>query len=187
MKVGLKDGREGMLRLLLPCDAAALAGFYAGVPREDYRFYCPHPLDEAHAVQKAGRADEREFVCVVLEGVTLPADAGAQAYAPSAGPIVGYAWYEWRRDAEESVFGICVAHGYQGVGAGRALMRHVLEIAGQVGPPIMTLTVQLGNPAAVALYQSMGFRIVGEQMRAACGGGLFGAEAEYLMKLRVRG
>jgi hypothetical protein len=45
-----------------------LADFYASVPREDYRFYCPHPLDAAHARQKAARADDPNFVCVVAEG-----------------------------------------------------------------------------------------------------------------------
>jgi len=50
----------------------------------------------------------------------------------------------------------------------------------------MSLTVQLANNRAVALYHKMGFTIVREQMRAASEACGFPAETEYYMERRVR-
>lgn len=167
----LKDDRQIIIRLLRPNDGEALAAFYAQVPDEDYRFYCPHPLTREYALHKAGAADEERFVCVVLE---------------DAGRIGGYAWYRWDAGADKSSFGICIGVKYKGRGAGTLLMKQLIEIARQIGPPVMTLTVQKANPAAVALYQKMGFKIVHEQMRGVMGEGKFPPESEYYMELDLR-
>lgn len=168
-RVTLKNGKEVTIRPLLPEDGEALAAFYASVPQEDYRFYCPHPLDREHALANAAKAFSPLEVVLVLE--------------PEPGRIGGYAWYRWKApNAERSTFGICVGRALQGTGAGRALMKRLMEIAAEVGPPIMCLTVQKANPRAVALYQSMGFRIVREQMRAPMADGLFPSEPEYAME-----
>ncbi|HHX42069.1 MAG TPA: GNAT family N-acetyltransferase [Armatimonadetes bacterium] len=172
-RTALKNGSEATVRPLLPEDAEALAAFYASVPLEDIRFYCPHPLDRAHALANAERAFSPLEVVLVLE--TEP------------GCIAGYAWYRWKApNAERSTFGICVGRSVQGAGAGRALMTRLLEIAAEVGPPVMCLTVQKANPRAVALYQSMGFKIVREQMRGPKADGLFPPEPEYAMERVTR-
>ncbi len=86
--------------------------------------------------------------------------------------------------AERSTFGICISRDCQGSGAGRALMTRLLDIAREVGPPIMTLTVQHANPRAVALYRAMGFTPVREQLREVKFG--FPEEPEYCMERPVR-
>ena len=170
--VALKNGAEVTIRPLSSDDGEALAAFYAGVPREDVRFYCPHPLDRAHALENAGRALSPYEVVLVLE-------------TPSG--ICGYAWYRWKDDAaEKSGFGICVARPYHGAGAGRALMARLLEIARVVGPPVMCLTVQLANTRAVKLYTRMGFRVVREQMLERDPAAEWPSELEYYMEQRVR-
>jgi len=84
-------------------------------------------------------------------------------------------------------FGICIGRDLQGRGVGRALMVRLAEVAESVGPPVMQLTVQLANARAVALYRSMGFRVVREQMRANDDAGYgFPPEPEYLMERETR-
>jgi ribosomal protein S18 acetylase RimI-like enzyme len=168
----LKDDTEVTVRPLSPDDGEALAEFYAGVPREDIRFYCPHSLDREHALANAAKAHSPVEVVLVLE--TPDREIG------------GYAWYRWKDETgERSGFGICIARRCQGQGAGNALMTRLLEIAQEIGPAAMGLTVQLANARAVALYRQMGFQVVREQIR---GPHLFGfdPEPEYYMERRVR-
>lgn len=170
---GLKDGRSITVRMLETTDGDALAELYESVPRKDYRFYAPHPLTRDEATRKAERrADSATFVCAV--GV----EEGGQI-------IVGYAWYDWRvPDCLTSGFGICVGRAYQGCGAGQAIMRRLFEVAAELGPPRMGLTVQKANTRAVALYRKMGFAIVREQVRAAFEE--FPPEPEYYMERAAR-
>ena len=173
MTVSLRNGSPAVIRALRAADGEALASFYACVPDEDIRFYCPHQLDREHALQNAGKADSPCEVVLVLE---TPAKA-----------IGGYAWYRWEHaQAEKSSFGICISRPYQRLGAGRALMTRLLEIARIVGPPVMSLTVQQANARAAKLYQEMGFLIVREQMRQANPAIGMTEEPEYYMELRVR-
>jgi ribosomal protein S18 acetylase RimI-like enzyme len=168
----LKDGREVVLRLLAVDDVEALADFYDSLPRATWRFYCPPRLTRDDAAMRARWANQTTFVCLVAEDGTT-------------GHVVGYNWYQWKEEGSRiSVFGICLREAYRGVGLGRALMARLLEIAEEVGPPVMSLTVQLANPRAVALYQKMGFRIVREQEREKVAD--FEAEPEYYMEQSIR-
>jgi ribosomal protein S18 acetylase RimI-like enzyme len=168
----LKDERTFVLRLLESGDAEALGDFYDAMPRETWRFYCPPRLTRQDAARRAGWADSPTFVCVVAED-------------EATGAIAGYNWYQWKGDmSQTSTFGICVREEARGIGLGRALMARLLEISRAIGPPVMSLTVQLANPCAIALYQKMGFQIVRQQMRDRVGD--FPAEAEYYMEQDVR-
>ena len=168
--VTLKDNRTVIIRPLQCSDAYALGVFYEAVPREDYRFYCPHPLNCDTAREVAARADEPLSICLVaVEG-----DA-----------IVGYTSCNWNdTEAPKCSFGLCVARAFQGAGLGRALMAHILDICATVGPPLVCLTVQQANPRAVALYRSMGFAVVREQIRKPVDE--FPSEPEYYMERALR-
>ncbi len=168
----LRDGRALTLRWLGSRDGEALAEFYQAIPPEAYRFYRAHRLTRAEALQRmAEQADAPTFVCLLAE-------------TPDA-RIAGYAWYEWKDpDSPASTFGICIRPGWQSGGLGRALMARLLEVAADLGPPRMELTVQLANAGAIALYTKMGFRIVGQQVRNATAE--FPAEPEYAMARAVR-
>ncbi len=171
--VQIKNGDMLKIRFLQSTDAIALAAFYAQVPMEDYRFYCPHPLDDEHANRKTARADGPNFVCLVLEN--------------STGEIVGYASYEWKDGADKSGMGICISRQYQGQGAGRLLIQRLLEVSRQIGPVTMSLTVQKANPNAVTLYTKLGFKVIEEQMRGSMGNGKFPAEPEFYMEWTQEG
>lgn len=173
VKVQLRDGGAAIVRPLRVEDAEALGDFYEATPREDFRFYCPHELSRAKARQIAAGAMDPGAVVLVLE-------------APG-GAIGGYAWYRWQPpDAPTSTFGILIARPFQGRSAGKALMTRLLEIAKEVGPPTIALTVQQANPKAVALYRQMGFAVVREQMRPASPQWELVSEPEYHMERRAR-
>ena len=177
--VTLRDGRQLTLRLLAEDDAEGLGDFYESMPRETWRFYCPPKLTREDAAEKAARALSPALVCLV-------------AVDETTGQIAGYDWYQWENEeSRASVFGICLREAYRGVGLGRALIQRLLEIAHgrlrggvrKVEPPVISLTVQLANPRAVALYTKMGFRIVREQVREQVAD--FPAEPEYYMEQTV--
>lgn len=168
--IRLRNGQEGIIQPLTPEFGEALATFYAEVPREDIRFYDPHPLNREFAL---GNAERACGPCEVVLVCMLP-DA----------KIGGYAWYRWKPDAPVSDFGICIAPKCQRQGLGRMLMTRLMEIAKVIGPPVMSLTVQLANARAVALYRSMGFEVVREQMLGPRHE--FAAEPEYYMEHAVR-
>ncbi len=172
VKVKLKNGAFVCIRFLLPSDGKALAEFYRHVPAEDFRFYCPYPLTEQQALENAAEAFSPAKVVLVLE--------------KEHNQIGGYCWYRWQEGCQCSTFGICISRSLQGTGAGKALMTRLLEIAREVGPPIMSLTVQVANVRAVNLYQKMGFVIVRKQMREEKKELNLPPEPEYYMEKKVR-
>lgn len=170
-EVVLKDGRTGTVRFLRCDDGDRLGDMYDQLSELAARFYWPHPLDREHARQNAARADSPTEVVLVLE---MPDEA-----------LGGYAWYRWPGErAEASGFGICAASDCQGCGVGRLLMERLLEIAEEIGPPIMRLTCQHANARAVALYRKMGFGIVREGM--VKGRRQWPAEPQFWMQRRCR-
>ena len=169
--VELKTGEHATIRPLRPDDGERLGDFYDTVPHGDFRFYAPHPLDREHARSNAAEALSPTEVVLVLE-------------TPDGG-IGGYAWYRWKAlGADHSTFGICIRRDYQEKGVGSALMSRLAEVAADVGPPVMHLTVQKANARAVALYRKMGFRAVREGMRGELLG--FPPEPQYWMERRTR-
>jgi len=163
----LKDGRGAVIRPLSDGDGPALGEFYESVPPEDEFFYQPHPLTREQAAEQAAAADDPQAVVLVAQSAD--------------GRIAGYAWFRWDGpQAEASRFGICIRREFQGQGLGAALMGRLADIAGDLGPPVMVLTVQKANRRAVAIYMRMGFRIVREQVRRS------DREPEYYMERRVR-
>jgi ribosomal protein S18 acetylase RimI-like enzyme len=164
-RVTLRNGAAVTIRPLGTGDGEGLAAFYAVVPGEDIRFYCPHPLTRENALAKAAQAGDPNFVCLVVE--------------PAGGGIAGYAWYRWAAGSPTSGFGLCIRRDHQGIGVGAQLTEALLRVARSYGPAVMSLTVQKANPRAVHLYQRMGFRPVRDQVRAD-------GEQEYYMEMRVR-
>ena len=167
----LRDWRTVTLRFLKTEDTEALVDFYESVELAAYRFYSPAPPTRESAAKKTAAALAPNWVCIVAE-----AEGSA---------IVGYNWCKWNPAYDEpSIFGICVRRDYRGNGLGKALMTRLLDVAAEAGPEVMSLTVQMANPRAVALYTSMGFKIVREQTRGRIG--QFAPEPEYYMERRVR-
>lgn len=160
----LKDGRQVTLRALRSGDGPALADFYRQIPPADVFFYCPHPLTAEYALANAARADHPGEIVLVVD--------------PGNGTIGGYAWIRRQPDLAAGCFGICLAASFKGQGLGEALIARLTEIARNIGPSIVQLTVQKKNAGAVALYRKMGFRVIREQLRND-------GEPEYFMELNA--
>ena len=169
--VTLNDKNGIRLRFLAVEDADAFGDFYMSIERAAYRFYCPHPLTRENAANCTAAALSPTGVGIVAVDDTQQ--------------IVAYASYQWNAsDYTPSVFGICILKPYRGIGLGKVLMQRTADIAKEIGPPIMSLKVQIANPRAVALYREMGFKIIREKMRPHVEE--FPPEPEYYMERTVR-
>jgi ribosomal protein S18 acetylase RimI-like enzyme len=167
----LKDGRTVTLRFLKRDDAEKLGDFFISIERAAYRFYCPHPLTRQEGHYKAADALAPTSVRLVAESET--------------GKIVGYATYKWEPGNDRpGTLGICLRQPYRGLGLGQRMIARLCEVAEDVGPPVMSLTVQKANVGALALYRKMGFRIVREQRRGPVAE--FPPEPEYYMERPAR-
>ena len=168
----MRDGCVLTQRLITEHDTEAMADFYASVPRDDSRFYMrPSMLNAERAQADTAECNHPNVVAIVLEN--------------DQNQIVGFSWYRWENaQSPTSTFGICIRRGYQGIGAGEAQLKRILEITKHVGPDVMCLTVQKANTRAQRLYTKCGFQIVREQMIGERDG--FDAEPEYYMEQRIR-
>ena len=154
--------RQVTIRQLRPSDQAAYCAFGGRVTwREGWHYpLYGMPGSDEHFRKTAARQGQPleggELRLVLVE--TRTEEYGGRAY--SWEEIYGDGWYTWKRpEAGQSVsstFGLCVNSAFQGTGAGKALIKRVLEVAEQTGygPPIMTLTVQDINQRAWQLCES---------------------------------
>jgi ribosomal-protein-alanine N-acetyltransferase len=64
---------------------------------------------------------------------------------------------------EAEILNICVIPAAQGGGRGRALLRHLLDLAREGGAQEVFLEVRASNDRALGLYESEGFHQVGRR------------------------
>ena len=92
----------------------------------------------------------------VVFGVGLPPVLFV-ARAERSGPVVGFVGTRAKDNLLE-ISGLAVDHAHLRRGLGRALVKAALRSARQRGFPRVALHVSTGNAAAIALYESEGFR-----------------------------
>ncbi|MGM0769646.1 MAG: ribosomal protein S18-alanine N-acetyltransferase [Pseudomonadota bacterium] len=78
------------------------------------------------------------------------------------GNLEGYAVVAYLYD-EAHLLNLCVAPGCRRAGAGRQLLRHLIARATHEGMKQTILEVRVSNHGAVALYESEGFRVIGQR------------------------
>jgi len=78
------------------------------------------------------------------------------------GVLGGYAIVAYLYD-EAHLLNLCVAPAVRREGAGRQLLRHLLAHAAHEGMEQGILEVRASNQAAIDLYQSEGFRVIGQR------------------------
>jgi len=157
--------RQVTIRQLQPSDEAAYCAFGGRVTwREGWHYpLYGMPGSDEHFRKTAARQGQPleggELRLVLVESRTEEYDGRAYSWEE----IYGEGWYTWKRpgagqsiQSVASTFGLCVNSAFQGTGAGKALIKRVLEVAEQTGygPPIMTLTVQDINQRAWQLCES---------------------------------
>ena len=143
MKVKLKDGTVGEIRLKDPTDGEAIGRMLESCSEKTYHFFHPYPLTMAsgHKV-----AEDKGILCELL----IVGDE-----------VAGYAWLQGF-DLPLPTLGICIGDRWQGKGAGRLLMDACVVDARDRVCSGIRLTVNKDNVRARALYRSMGFEIVGD-------------------------
>jgi ribosomal protein S18 acetylase RimI-like enzyme len=147
-----------LIRRLLPADAAAFLALRLAALREcpsafssSYEEECDTPLAEIEARFAAGGRN----LFGAFDGEALVGIAGAGREASLKTRHKGY------------IRSVYVAPSHRGTGLGKRLFEHALDFAcAMEGVRQVQLTVTAGNRAAVALYESLGFRVYGREPRA---------------------
>lgn len=87
---------------------------------------------------------------------------GYRLLAASGGEALGYALFQLL-PGEVELLRIGIVPGARGRGLGRRLLAAALDRLRAGGRPLCHLEVRASNRAARALYQSLGFRLVGQR------------------------
>ena len=102
-----------------------------------------------------------------LEGWGRPGDAAVVALDEDGGRRIGAAWYRLMPpedpgygfvNAATPEIAIAIVPEHRGRGVGDALLRALKDVANSQSFAALSLSVQLGNSAAVRLYERHGFR-----------------------------
>ena len=155
----LPNGRELLVRPIVPADAPALRAGFGVLSPEEVRLRFLHPmaeLSEAEAIRLAGADPRREFVLVAAE--PLP---------PGEALVLAVARASLREDsAHDAEFALIVGRLVSGQGLGKLLLCRLLEWARRRRLRSLRGTVSLDNAVMLQLAQELGFsrqHVPGEQ------------------------
>jgi ribosomal protein S18 acetylase RimI-like enzyme len=155
-----------LIRRLVPSDAAAFQVLRLAALRD-----CPSAFSSSHE-------EECGTPLATIEG-RLASDSGRNLFGAFDGAeLVGMVGVgrEGARKLRHKAFirGMYVARAHRSNGVGRQLLEHALAFAESMqGLGQITLAVTAGNAAALALYESMGFHVIGREPRALFVDGVF--------------
>lgn len=150
----LKNGAECTLRNGTQADGqAVMENFNLTHAQTDYLLSYPDENSftaeqEASFLNRKAESENEIEILAVVNG-TVVGTAGIEAVGTK---------YKLRHRAE---FGISVAREYWGLGIGRALTLACIECARSAGYAQLELSAVGENRAAIALYESVGFREYG--------------------------
>jgi ribosomal protein S18 acetylase RimI-like enzyme len=141
---------------------------------EEYAAFRTYVRDEYYEdlVRNGGREPEDAAAKADADNLTqLPVAGPAEDHvirlAERAGERVGYLWIgpalmipdmAWVNDIE-------VEPAFRRQGYGRALMAEAERLAADLGYPKLGLNVMGGNGGAIALYESLGYTVMQQQMQ----------------------
>ena len=92
------------------------------------------------------------------EGISFP----LVAIEPTERRVVGYIIF-WRIQDEIQINNIAVHPDFRGLGIGEAILREVLDKVRAEGAVFASLEVRVSNGPARALYEKLGFEIIGSR------------------------
>jgi GNAT superfamily N-acetyltransferase len=157
--VRLPNGRELLVRPIVPADAPALREGFGVLSPEEVRLRFLHPIAEltdAEARRLASVDPKREFVLVAAE--PLP---------PGEALVLAVARASLREDsARDAEFALIVGRLVAGQGLGKLLLRRLLAWARRRRLHSLRGTVSLDNAVMLQLAQELGFSrhlVSGEQ------------------------
>ncbi len=155
--VRLRDGRTAIIRPPHADDAELLIGYLRAINGET-RFMAREPEEV-----KLTPEQELEIIDDVLDdprGAMLLAFVdGKHAGNCSFSRVSGAS----RRCAHRCTVGVGLYQRYCGLGLGRAMMEHALDLAANCGYEQAELEVVAENAPAIALYEKLGFATCGRR------------------------
>ena len=176
-KLPLKDGRKAVLRVPTPEDAPELLRYLIGISGET-EFVLAYPEE------RQGMTVERE--AAFIERMTQDENC-LFLVCEVEGRVAGCCQVDFQtrmKTAHRGTVAIGLRKAYWGLGIGTAMFREMIGISRRRGLMILELEFIEGNTRARALYEKMGFRIVGmrpDGIRLRDGT----MRNEYLMQLRL--
>ncbi len=114
-------------------------------------------LPKVMAIEQVSFSNPWSYEMVKKE---LSHDWSTVLLAEQGGEVLGFAIF-WLVVDELHVLNVAVAHAHRRQGIGRAVMEAALEVGLTHRCRIATLEVRRSNQAAIALYNSLGFKPVG--------------------------
>lgn len=144
--MALDDGRQVILRLMVPADGYRLHAFARSLPEEDLQFL---------------RVDITRMLVVMLWGQNIKAGSTVTVLAEQDRDVVGYAslhndQVSWQRHLGE--LRIQIGPAWRGHGLGSALGREIFAIAPQMGIEKIVAHMTPNQKQAIALVKRHGFR-----------------------------
>ncbi len=116
--------------------------------------------------ESARMAAELEKVCFAEpwseKAILEEAERGVFLAAFADGVFAGYAGMTQVLD-ERDICNVATVPEFRGKGVGKAIVSALLEDAKETGASVVMLEVRASNTAAIALYEKMGFTLVGKR------------------------
>ena len=100
----------------------------------------------------------------VLKQLKRPLDSRIYWIAEEDGKMLGYVFL-LDTDTGVPTMGIALAEDFRGRGLGKTMTRFVLDYARRMGKGGVQVTTHVANIRAQALYEAMGFRLMGISAR----------------------
>ncbi|MGN1021604.1 MAG: GNAT family N-acetyltransferase [Aristaeellaceae bacterium] len=173
----LKDGRRAILRAPTPADAPAMLRYLIGIGGET-EFVLTYPEDRQGMTVEQEEAFIRRMV---------DSDSVLFLICEVEGDLAGCCQVDFntmRKVRHRASVGIGLWQRYWGLGIGTAMLGELIAEARRRGVMLLELEFIEGNSRARALYEKLGFRVVGmhpDAVRLRDGS----LRSEYLMQLRL--
>ena len=123
--------------------------------------------------EEAEEEAARGFAELLPDGLATPSHHVFTVHEAGADDVVGYLWLRVRPQPETAdevegyVFDVELVPAARGRGLGRAMMLAAEEAARDLGATVMRLNVFGHNTAAMRLYESLGYTVIGAAMQAS--------------------
>ena len=145
-KIFIKNGASIEYRCLHKGDKKILQEFDKVLSDKTRELFAPHSYDDETVTKIIARAESGEDLVYI---------------ALDSGKVIAY-FFLWWAKTEFPILGIGISDDYQGLGLGKQIIKILIDDGRKVGCVGIELTTLLYNKRAFALYEKMGFQLLGE-------------------------
>ena len=157
-EIVLKNGKTALLRSPKETDAAEMLEYLKAVSAET-EFLLREPEDCMETVEQ-----ERKWLAGIVES-----DTNLMIVCTVDGKVAGNCHLSWKNRKKvrhRASIGIALLKPYWNLGIGTKMFEEMIAVAVEQGISQLELEFVEGNDRAQALYEKMGFQIIGERPNA---------------------